>query len=186
MSAIPWRAWARVLHRDLGFFFFGATVVYALSGLAINHRHHWNPSYQVTRLTGREDPARFSGTPSVDAIKAWMKDAGLEASYQKHYAPAPGQLRVFFSGGTATVNQTTGEWVSETLTRRAFLHTFNKLHYNPGTWWLWFSDAFAVSLLIIAVTGLFLVRGRHGITRRGGLLVALGVVVPGGLVLTWL
>ncbi len=29
------------LHRYLGYFFFGMTVVYAFSGLALNHIHDW-------------------------------------------------------------------------------------------------------------------------------------------------
>jgi hypothetical protein len=38
---------------------------------------------------------------------------------------------------------------------------------------------YAVSLILLAVTGLFVLKGRHGITRRGGWLTAAGVVLPG-------
>ncbi len=38
----------RILHRDLGYFFFGMTIIYAVSGIALNHRHQWNPNYIIT------------------------------------------------------------------------------------------------------------------------------------------
>jgi len=37
----------RILHRDLGYFIVGMTVVYALSGIFLNHRHDFNPDYKI-------------------------------------------------------------------------------------------------------------------------------------------
>ena len=37
----------RVLHRDLGYFIVGMTVIYALSGIYLNHRHDLNPDYKI-------------------------------------------------------------------------------------------------------------------------------------------
>ena len=45
---INWRRWNRVLHRDLGYFFFGITLIYSISGIALNHIADWNPSYVIT------------------------------------------------------------------------------------------------------------------------------------------
>ncbi len=50
-------AWRRVLvglHRDIGFLILGLTLVYGVSGIAVNHRHHWNPNPTLTRLGMRE------------------------------------------------------------------------------------------------------------------------------------
>ncbi len=41
------RKWSRILHRDIGFFFIGATIIYGLSGIALNHLKDWNPNYTV-------------------------------------------------------------------------------------------------------------------------------------------
>jgi len=41
------RKWSKILHRDFGFFFVGATIIYGLSGIALNHLHDWNPNYAV-------------------------------------------------------------------------------------------------------------------------------------------
>ena len=40
----------RALHRDIGYFSVGLTVIYAASGLAVNHIADWGPNFtQVTR-----------------------------------------------------------------------------------------------------------------------------------------
>ena len=39
----------RWLHRELGFFAVGLTLVYAISGIAVNHVHHWDPEPRVVR-----------------------------------------------------------------------------------------------------------------------------------------
>jgi uncharacterized protein len=178
-----WRALCRVLHRDLGYLFFGTTIVYAVSGLAINHRHDWNPSYSVARreltLQGAWTNQPFSRTDATHVLAR----ADVGRRYQSHYLPQRGQARIFFEGGNATLDLATGAAVVETVSRRPLLHIFNKLHYNPGRGWTWFADAFGAALLVVAVTGLFLLRGRHGITRRGGALVGVGIVVPAAFVL---
>ena len=37
----------RILHRDFGYFIVGMTLVYALSGIYLNHRHDFNPDYKI-------------------------------------------------------------------------------------------------------------------------------------------
>ncbi|MDR0901980.1 MAG: PepSY-associated TM helix domain-containing protein [Opitutaceae bacterium] len=187
-----WRAWFRILHRDLGYLFFGVTVVYAVSGLAVNHRANWNPNYRVERRQFALPPP----APGADAagvseknytkadISALLAGAGVKGRYKKHYAPDARHVRVFLDNGTATLDCEARLLDIELLHRRPLLHTFNKLHLNPGRWWLWFADAFAIALLTIAVTGIFLLRGKHGITRRGGALMLAGIAVPA--VLVWL
>jgi uncharacterized protein len=47
-----WRPLVCRLHRDAGFLILGLTLVYAISGVAVNHKRHWDPSYatRVERL----------------------------------------------------------------------------------------------------------------------------------------
>lgn len=186
MISFNWRKWFRVIHRDFGYFFFAATVVYAISGVAINHRNHWNPNYSISRRELTIEAPGVEKSFTKAEAKALLTQIGVENTYQNHYAPAPGQTKVFFEGGSAVLDRASGKIVLETLQKRPLLNTFNRLHYNPGPWWTWFADAFSVALLLIAVSGLFLLRGHHGITRRGGLLVILGVALPSILVFYYL
>ncbi|MCP4750540.1 MAG: hypothetical protein GY866_06585 [Proteobacteria bacterium] len=44
--------------------------------------------------------------------------------------------------------------------------------------WTYAADVYAAILGIVAVTGLFVLRGRKGITGRGAWLTGAGIVVP--------
>src|SRR5437588_10613673 len=54
-SAMPdvrrWRAWLRAVHRDCGYLAVGFTLIYALSGIAINHIKDWDPSFHQSERT---------------------------------------------------------------------------------------------------------------------------------------
>ena len=41
------RKWNRVIHRDAGYIFFGMSIIYGLSGIALNHLDDWNPDYII-------------------------------------------------------------------------------------------------------------------------------------------
>ena len=43
-----WRKINRVLHRDFGYFFVASSIIYGLSGIALNHMKDWNPSYVIS------------------------------------------------------------------------------------------------------------------------------------------
>ncbi len=173
------RKWSRILHRDIGFFFVGASIIYGLSGIALNHLREWNPNYVVKReqvqtdiSLGKSPQARSNILQFLDGIK--QKD-----NYKSHYYPEPGYLKIFLKGGSSIImNTDTGEGQAEYLTRRLVFYHVNFLHYNPNAWWMWFSDIFAGALILLAITSLFMVRGRKGINGRGGIYVALGIILP--------
>ena len=88
-------------------------------------------------------------------------------------------MKVFLKGGSSLmVNTRTGDAVYESLKRRPLLSDMVKLHYNPGRWWTTFSDAFAVCLILITLTGMVMVKGPKGFWGRGGILFIIGIVIP--------
>jgi len=103
---------------------------------------------------------------------------GEEDNYKKHYFPGNSQLKVFIDGGNAIIDLDTGEGIVEKIKKRPIFHAMNYLHYNPGKWWAIFSDIFAGALIILSITGLFIVRGKNGIKRRGAILTIVGIVLP--------
>ena len=66
----------------------------------------------------------------------------------------------------------------EALKKRPIISQFNRLHYNPGKGWTIFSDIFAVSLIVITITGIFMNKGKKGILGRGGIELLVGIIVP--------
>ncbi len=173
------RKWSRIIHRDFGYLFFGATLVYALSGIALNHLSDWNPNYSV-------EVVEFETTLNLRKSKQIEENIGLlldeiadRDEYKKHYYPSDQELKIFLSGGSSVmVDLQRGTGYAEFLRKRPLFYQVNYLHYNPQKWWTWFSDIFAGALIILAITGLVMVKGKKGITGRGAWMTALGIIVP--------
>jgi hypothetical protein len=59
------------------------------------------------------------------------------------------------------------------------LYEFNQLHLNaPKGLWTYIADLYALALIALSVTGMFVLRGRLGMAGRGAWLVGAGVLVP--------
>lgn len=173
-----WYYWNRILHRDLGYFFAGMTIIYALSGIALNHIKDWNPSYiirneslQIPEFIGKKDV-------SQEDIQLALSKVDFQNKYKSHYLPKSDLLKIFVDGGSLQINLQNGEAQLETIRRRPLFYEINYLHYNPGKWWVIFSDIFSGCLILIAITGLFIVKGKNGLKWRGTILVLLGLVAP--------
>jgi hypothetical protein len=167
----------RVLHRDFGYFFFGMTIIYAISGIALNHRHEWNSNYiirqEVVELT--LDSANTGDREYAESLLGQIDD---NLKYKTHIS-SPGTIKIFVDGGSVTINTESGDGTIETIRKRPLFYEFNFLHYNkPGRLWTWFSDIYCVGLLLLAVTGLFIIRGKNGIKGRGAWMTAIGIAVP--------
>lgn len=174
-----WRKWNRVIHRDFGYFFFGLTVIYSLSGIVLNHIRDFNPNYIIKRKD-------FNNIQTVNkefVDKTFVLDA-LEKidereNFKSYYLPNSTTLKIFIQYGSFTINLENGTGVLETVKRRPLFYQVNFLHYNnAGKWWKWISDFFAGSLILISITGLFILKGKNGITRRGAWLTIAGLLLP--------
>jgi uncharacterized protein len=177
MKKIKWRKYNRAIHRDLGYFFFAMSVIYGLSGIAINHIGDWNPNYVITqKIIDYGQP--IDRNISKEEVIKFLEKYGEEDNYKKHFFPNNNLLKVFIDGGSVLVNTRTGQGEIEIIKRRPVFHAVNYLHYNPKKWWVWFSDAYAIALVLLAVSGLFILRGKNGITRRGAWFTIAGILIP--------
>ncbi len=52
------------------------------------------------------------------------------------------------------------------------------MHYNPSELWTYFSDFFVLSLVVIVITGLFMIKGKKGMKGIGGLELLIGAIIP--------
>ena len=174
-----WRKWFRVIHRDFGYLFFGLTLVYSISGITLNHLDDWNSNYIIVRKEiALANPERIYPGITKAEVRDLLEELGENKGYKNHYFPQSNQLKIFLKGGSAVINTETGNGLLERVNRRPFFREMNYLHYNPQVSWTWISDIFAGALIILAITGLFLIRGTKGITGRGAWLTALGILIP--------
>lgn len=169
----------RLLHRDIGYLLFALTAVYAVSGIAVNHIRDWNPNYAVTRTALSLGPLEATDLEGLEAEV--VAKTGLDpAEVTGRHRPSPDAFVLFLpEGGEVRVDVATGVGEMEQLRPRPLLYESNLLHLNRlrGTWTL-VADAYAVLLLFLAVSGLFMLKGRTGLAGRGKWLVAAGIAVP--------
>ncbi len=168
----------RVTHRDIGYLIAGMTIIYALSGIALNHKHDWNSNYIIDQRNFTTDIQFTRDSSNEEKVSQLLDELGETKNYKTSYYPTGDKLTLFLVGGSAIVNTATGEGYVERISKRPLFYQVNFLHYNPGKWWKWFSDVFCVSLILVTITGLFIIKGRNGITRRGAILVAIGIILP--------
>jgi uncharacterized protein len=170
--------WIRVIHRDLGYFFFGMCIIYGLSGIALNHVSEWNPSYIIRTKEYSLNDLSVSGNLDENKIKSLVGLYSVE-KIKKYYWPNAQNIKIFLTEGTAAIDLQKKTIFFESISKRPVFMQINFLHYNrPKKLWTWFSDAFAAGLIIIAITGLFVVKGKNGITWRGAWLGGLGILIP--------
>lgn len=168
----------RVLHRDLGYFFAGVVILYGISGLAVNHVDQWNPDFVVEHNQVSLDlPEKREDitAANVQEAVAGLEDKGRLRSFD---FPSDQRIKIYFDDGSIMADLGTGLGEYETVRRRPLLYHVNFLHLHPRGWWRLFSDIFAGSMILIAVTGLLVLSGRNGFVGRGKWLVGSGILIP--------
>ena len=174
------RKWSRIVHRDLSFFFAGMILIYAISGIVMNHRDSINPHYTVTQ-TEYKITQDLSDKSKVNekVILSLLQPLNETDHFTKYYYPNPDRIKVFLKGGSSLViNTQTQEAVYEKLKRRPLISSMVQLHFNPGKWWTWFADAFAISLILITISGMVMIKGSKGLWGRGGIELVVGILIP--------
>ena len=176
---MKWRKWNRIIHRDLGYLCVGLTIVYAVSGVAVNHVRDWNPNFKVERITGNVGPVAAEDPRSPAVVRGILRDLELGEQYRDTFRRDETTLEIYAEGGTVTVDLTTGDAVLESVSERRVLREANLLHLNqPRGLWTYLADLYAVGLALLAITGLFVIKGKKGITGRGAWLTGIGAAVP--------
>ena len=176
---MAWRRWNNVLHRDLGYLCAGLTLVYVVSGVAVNHIGDWNPNYRIERGVRQLGPGVALDGDNRAAVERVLTSLDLEPAYRATFRPDPATLRIFLEDGIVDLELETGRATIELARHRVLLGAANALHLNtPKRLWTWVADLYAVSLGLLAITGLFVLKGKKGITGRGAWLTAVGVAVP--------
>lgn len=163
----------RSIHRDLGFLMVGICLVYAISGLLLNHLGNTDPAFKTEERTVKLEKHL---TPEELEI-LWNDKDDLPETHKvmriddEHY-------RLMFQGGVGVYSAVSGETDYEIHTKREFIYWINKLHYNKVKGWFLMADIFAASLIFLAISGLFITGGKFGIKGRGKWYLIAGILIP--------
>ena len=178
-----WRAWLRAVHRDIGYLAVGFTLIYALSGIAMNHIDDWDPNFHSSEITKKITPVP-DDISDAEAAKRVADAAGLrdKAGAISDVYRAGDEVRLTYAGGSKVT--AIGDTVTIQARRdRFFFRVADWLHTTRGkAGWKYIADAYAVLLLYLAISGIFMIKGKLGLRWRGALLVTLGLAGPLGYI----
>ncbi len=176
---MTWRRLNSLLHRDIGFISIGLTLIYAISGLAVNHINEWNPSYRVETVSSRIEPLPGFVDKAEEAIPIILEQLGEKKSFDSSFRPDPESVRIFIQGRSIQANLVTGEVIHDKAVPRPVLYEFNALHLNrPKKLWTFVADIYAMALALLAITGLLMFRDKSWLRSRGFWLVVAGFAIP--------
>ena len=176
---INWRKWNNILHRDLGYIAFGLTLIYAISGVAVNHVADWNPNYKVENRS--ENIENGWGENPIDEIIMLdiLSQVNLVGPIKSSFMPNQNTLKLFLDEQTLTINLSSQMVDIEEVKERPILYEMNFLHLNhPKKIWTYMADLYAITLALLATTGLFVLKGKKGIKGRGAWLTLAGIILP--------
>lgn len=176
---VNWFKLNRSLHRDIGYFCVGMTLIFAISGIALNHVEDWNPNYQV-----------IHDTQTIPALKQMVERDSFEADLlislqldskiKARFWQSPSQLKLFTtSEQTLMLNLDSNQVIIEQIKPRPILRSLNFLHLNEARKaWTYFSDLYAVMLIFLALSALFMIKGKKGVWGPRAIIVIAGFAAP--------
>lgn len=166
-------------------------LLFAITGLTLNHASSIDAKPVVTKRTGQLPPSLLHGiqaphaadAPLPAAIVAEVKrETGLDAAGKAgEWSDDEAYVALPRPGGDAwvSIERATGK-VSAEITDRGWVSYLNDLHKgrNAGGTWFWFIDAFAVACILFTLTGLLLLQMHARHRPLTWPLVGLGLLVP--------
>jgi len=163
----------RVIHRDLGFFVVGITIVYGISGIILNHLSGQDPAFRKEEKT-IQLPANLTET-ELSAV--WLANETLPP-LKRIMRIDESRSRLFLESGTGIYHSSNGSLYYERHKKRVLIYWMNRLHYNKVKGWSPVADFYAGSLILLAITGLFIVKGKRGIAGTGKWYLLIGILIP--------
>lgn len=177
---LRWRPTLRALHRDIGYFCVGLTLIYALSGLAVNHISDWDPNFSQIERTHQLSMAKPLPEDEQALATQVLSALSVEEKPDDVYRVDDTEVEITLASGTTYhVNPKTGKVLEQGQKERFLIRIANWLHLNRGKKaWTYIADGYAVFLLFLALSGLFMLPGRKGLIGRGAIIATVGAAVP--------
>jgi hypothetical protein len=168
----------RNLHRDLGYFYIGLIISFAFSGLMMNHRESWHPEKYTTETKSIEVQLPEESEINEKYAEDLGKKLGIDDKLRRHMIKK-GTLKISFEKHDMEIDMKTGKGEIVTFFKTPIISQSMTLHKNTSNFWIYYSDIFAISLIIIALTGTIMIKaGKFSWKNRGWKLAVAGVLFP--------
>ncbi|HEY4628360.1 MAG TPA: PepSY-associated TM helix domain-containing protein [Flavobacterium sp.] len=168
----------RNLHRDLGYFYIGLIVSFALSGLMMNHRDSWHPEKYTTETKAIAVKLPEESEINEKFAEDLGKKLGIDDKFRRHNVKKD-VFKISFENHDVEIDMKTGKGEIVSFKKTPIISQSMKLHKNTSNFWIYYSDIFALSLITIALTGTIMIKGgKFSFKQRGWKLAAVGVIFP--------
>lgn len=168
----------RNLHRDLGYFYIGLIISFAISGILMNHRDSWHAEKYTTEIKAIKINLPKENEITDGFAENLGKSLGLEDKMRRQNIKK-GNLKISFENHDIEIDLKTGKGELVSFIKTPIISQMMKLHKNTSNWWIYYGDIFGISLIIIAFTGMIMIpSGKLSFKRRGWKLAIAGLIFP--------
>lgn len=169
---------ARNTHRDIAYFFLGLIIAFSISGIFLNHRQSWHPRRYTWQTTEFQWPGPILKDSINDAFIARLTADEKIEDQVRRFQVNDELLKISYVSNDVEVDLVTGQGKIVTYRIVPLLGQMTQLHQDTSKWWIYYSDIFGVAMLVIAITGMFIERGKNSYQSRGWWLTLLGMIFP--------
>jgi hypothetical protein len=168
----------RELHRDLGYFYIGLIISFALSGILMNHRD----SFHAEKYTVQTKAITVNIPKDTDITEKYAeelgKQLGIDDKIRRHKVKDD-ELNISFEKNDVEIDLKNGKGEITTFIKTPIISSMMKLHKNTSNWWIYYGDIFGISLITIAITGAIMIpAGKFSFKSRGWKLALAGIIIP--------
>ena len=174
----------RWLHIYLSMAGFALLLFFSVTGITLNHTEWFEDMQTTVSQKGEMDTTSLRGGTDRLAVAEALRKAHKVSGYVSSFEVDEAQVTVSFAGpgysADVFIDRTDGRY-ELTETRTGIWGVMNDLHKgrDTGGTWRWLIDVSAVLMILISLTGLFMLFYLKR-KRLAGLLVALA-----GLLIAW-
>lgn len=166
-----------IWHRRIGFLITGMLLVFAISGIALNHQSHWDPYYAVSESYDSVEDLKPS--MSNEEIDLYIRERyGVEENLNSSFWESSRSVSMSYANGISFIIDFQDNSIVQTVTKKRFgLYNLIHLHLN-GVKGLWIpaADVVSIGLILLCLSGIYLVWGRY--TRDEYVLLITGIILP--------
>jgi uncharacterized protein len=164
-------------HRRIGLLVIGMSLVFAVSGISLNHQALWDPYYiESERYEVAEDLTTSMGE---DELNSYLKKRyGIEEDITSSLWDSSHTVTISYPTGISFAVDLKEKRILEKITRkRPIIYDTIQLHLNglKGSW-AYISDTFAIGLIFLSISGVYLALGR--LSRMDLAILTTGLLLP--------
>ena len=144
----------------------------------MNHREAWHPDKYTTKTKAIEVKLPAESEINEQFAEDLGKQLGIQDKMRRHMVKK-GEFKISFENNDVEIDMKTGKGEIVTFIKTPIISQTMKLHKSTSNFWIYYSDIFAISLIIIALTGTIMIKaGKFSWKQRGWKLAVAGVVFP--------